>query len=199
MELTKKQKEVLSAIKEIYSKKKVSPTLKEIQDYFGYKKISSVQRHTEALKKKGFLISDKYQARSLQIKKFISKKFNIPLIGNIACGQPILATQNIEAYIPFEIKGDPKEYFFLRAEGDSMNKAEINDGDYVLIKSQSTAEPGDKVVALIGDDATIKIFKSGNGCKILEPRSTNPEHKPIYVFDDLQIQGVVKNVIHNNK
>jgi repressor LexA len=118
-------------------------------------------------------------------------------VGNVACGQPILAIQNIEAYIPFEVKGNPKEYFFLRAQGDSMDKAKINDGDLVLIKSQNHAENGEKILALVGDEATIKIYRDEGKCKILEPRSSNPIHKPIYVFEDLQIQGIVKNVINN--
>lgn len=197
MELTKKQKEMLSFIQGFYSKNKFSPTLKELQNHFGYENISSVQRHTEALKKKGFLISEKHQARSLQIKKQTSNKFNIPLVGNVACGQPILAIQNIEAYIPYEVKGNPKEYFFLRAQGDSMDKVGINDGDLVLIKGQNHAEDGENVLALVGDEATIKIYKDKGKCKILEPKSSNPIHKPIYVFEDLQIQGIVKNVINN--
>lgn len=163
----------------------------ELKDILGYKEISSVQRHTEALKKKGFLVSGKHQSRGLRIVKKMSKKANIPLVGSITCGQPILAIENIEAYIPYEVKGDPNEYFFLRATGDSMNKAGINDGDLILIKNQQTADLGDKVVALIGNDATIKIFRRGKDCIILEPKSSNPAHKPIYIFDDLQIQGKV--------
>ncbi|MDP2763134.1 MAG: S24 family peptidase, partial [Enterobacteriaceae bacterium] len=127
-----------------------------------------------------------------------SKKANIPLVGAIICGQPILAVENIEAYIPYEVKGNPREYFFLRAIGDSMNKAGIDDGDMVLIKKQQTADPGDKVVALIGNEATIKIFKMDKNKAILEPRSSNPVHKPIYVFEDLQIQGKVVGKIKNN-
>jgi repressor LexA len=199
MELTNKQKEVLSAINKLISKSGSSPTLKEIQELLGYKEISSVQRHTEALKKKGFLSSNKHQSRGLRIVKKMSKKANIPLLGCVACGNPILAIENIEAYIPYEVKGDPKEYFFLRAEGDSMDKAGINDGDLVLIKNQQSPQEGEQVLALVGDDATIKIFKRGADCVILEPKSSNPEHKPIYVFDDLQIQGKVVGKIAGNK
>lgn len=199
MELTIKQKEVLSRINELALKRGVSPTLKEIQKSLGYKEISSVQRHTEALKRKGFLTSQKNQSRSFRIIKKLSKKANIPLLGSIACGQPILAVENIEAYIPYEVKGDPKEYFFLRAVGDSMNKAGIDDGDLVLVKSQQTANIGDKVVALVGNDATIKIMREGEGYIILEPRSKNPAHKPIYIYDDLRIQGKVIASISNPK
>jgi repressor LexA len=80
-----------------------------------------------------------------------------------------------------------------------MNKAGINDGDLVLIKNQQSPHEGEQVLALIGDDATIKIFKRGKDCVILEPKSSNPEHKPIYVFDDLQIQGKVVDKIAVNK
>lgn len=191
MELTNKQKVVLSAIQELGQKTGSTPTLNEIKDFLKYKTISSVQRHTEALKKKGYLTADKHQARNLKIKKTFQKKFSIPLVGMVTCGKPILAIENIEAYIPYDIKGNPADYFFLRAIGDSMNKADIKDGDLVLIKKQASAEPGDRVVALIGEEATIKIFTKGKNCVILEPRSTNKIHKPIYVFEDLQIQGKV--------
>ena len=86
-----------------------------------------------------------------------------------------------------------KEYFFLHAVGDSMNKADIDDGDIVLVKMQQNADGGEKVVALIGDEATIKIFKNEGNRIVLEPRSTNKTHKPIYVYDpeEFQIQGKV--------
>lgn len=195
MELTSKQKEVLSAINELTAKNGYSPALREIKEYLKYNSISAVQRHTDALKKKGFLSSDKYQQRNLKVKKLFQKKQNIPLVGMVTCGKPILAIENIEAYIPYEVKGDPKDYFFLRAIGDSMNQAGIDDGDLVLIKKQPDADMGDQVVALIGDEATIKVLKKGDDCIILEPKSTNPIHKPLYIFEDLQIQGKVVDKI----
>ena len=197
MELTNKQNEVLAVITDLTQKKGMPPTLGEIRDYLGYKNTSSVQRHTDALKKKGYFVLDKFQSRSLKVKKFLQKKYNIPLVGSVSCGQPILAIQNIEAYIPYEVKGDPSNYFFLRAVGDSMNLANINDGDFVLIKKQPNANQGDEVVALIGDEATIKIFKQEEDKIVLEPRSNNPIHKPLYIFEDLQIQGKVVGKISN--
>lgn len=197
MKLTNRQKEVLLAINELTAKNGYSPALREIKEYLNYNSISAVQRHTDALKNKGFLSSDKYQQRNLKVKKIFQKMYSIPLVGMVTCGKPILAVENIEAYIPYEVKGDPREYFFLRAVGDSMNKAGIDDGDLVLIKKQPDAEVGDKVVALIGDEATIKILKKGDDCVILEPRSTNPIHKPLYIFENLQIQGKVVGKINN--
>ena len=198
MKLTSRQHEVLSAIRELTTKKGYSPTLNEIKDFLGYKRTSSVQRHTEALKAKGYLSSDKHQSRSLKIDKNISEKHNIPLVGTVTCGQPILAIENIEAYIPYSIKGDPNEYFFLRAVGDSMNLAGINDGDFVLVKKQQTADPGDVVVVLMDEEATIKVYKKDKDMIVLEPRSSNPIHKPIYIFEDFQIQGKVIEVLNNN-
>lgn len=197
MEITKKQREVLSEIKKFFTENGVMPTLGDIQKSLGYSTTSSVQRHTEALKKKGYLTSEKHQARGLRIKKAESKKYPIPLVGCVACGQPILAVENIEAYIPYEVKGDPKDYFFLHAMGDSMNKADINDGDIVLIKKQQIASNGEKVVALIGDEATIKIFKQEKDRIVLEPRSSNLIHKKIYIYDseEFQIQGIVAGKI----
>lgn len=198
MELTKKQKEVLSAISDLIRKKGTSPTLEEIRDFLGYSGVSSVQRHTEALRKKKVLTWSKHRSRSFRIIKKISNKVNIPLLGGVACGTPILAEENIEAYIPYEVNGNPEEYFFLRAEGDSMNKADINDGDLILIRSQQNACEGDRVLALIGDEVTIKIFRRGKDCIILEPKSSNPKHKPIYIFEDLRIQGkVIEKINHN--
>ncbi|EKE19272.1 MAG: LexA repressor [uncultured bacterium] len=193
MEITKKQQEVLAFMKEFFAEKGEMPTLREIQESLGYSTTSSVQRHTEALKKKGYLSVEKHQSRGLRIKRAESRKYPIPLVGSVSCGQPILAEENIEAYIPYEIKGDPKDYFFLHAIGDSMNKADINDGDIVLIKMQQNADAGEKVVALIGDEATIKIFKNEGNRIVLEPRSTNKIHKPIYVYnpEEFQIQGKV--------
>lgn len=201
MKITNKQNEVLTAIKEISKSNGIMPTLNELKDYLKYGNTSSVQRHTDALRKKGFLITDKNQHRSFRIKNELQKKVNVPLVGNIACGEPILATERIEAYIPYDnskIKDNSRNYFFLRAVGDSMDKAGIYDGDYCLIRMQNDANNSEKVVALIGDDATIKILKKESKSKyILEPRSTNPIHKPIYLFDDFCIQGVVVDVIHN--
>jgi len=173
------------------------PSLRNLMNYLDYKSPRSASLIVSSLIEKGLISRDDVtkEIRVNFFKNVKSKKVNIPLVGAIACGKPILAIENIEAYIPYEIKGDPKEYFFLRAIGDSMNKVNINDGDLVLVKKQQTADPGDKVVSLIGDEATIKIFKRDKDKIILEPRSSNPAHKPIYVFGDLQIQGKVTNIL----
>jgi len=121
----------------------------------------------------------------------------IPLLGRVSCGTPIFAEENIEAYIPVTnqlIKSSYK-YFILKASGDSMNEASINDGDFVLIKQQQTAQNGDRVVALIDDDATIKEFHLKGNNIVLKPRSTNNKHQPIILTTDFKIQGIVIAVI----
>ncbi len=191
--LTPKQKIVLAAISLLTNQNGVTPTLEELRRYLKYPRISSVQRHTDELKKKGYINS----ARGLSLSQR-TDQIQVPLVGNVACGQPLLATGNIEAYVPYEkskLSGDPTNYFFLRAVGDSMNNAGIDDGDFVLVKKQATADFGQRIVALIGDEATIKKYQMGEGHIILQPESSNPQNKPIYLIDDFIIQGVVKDVI----
>ena len=196
--LTSKQKIVLSSIKDQANKNGTTPTLEELRVTLGLASISSVQRHTDALKEKGYLEN----TRGLALPDS-SDKVQIPLVGNVACGVPFLATENVEACIQFDaskISGTPDNYFFLRAIGDSMNNARvsgktIDDGDFVLIKKQQTADPGSRVVALIGDEATIKKIIPEDGYVRLQPESTNPKNKPILLFEDFSIQGVVEDVI----
>jgi len=200
--LTAKQKLVLATIQDLRAKLGKAPTLEEIRKALNYSGISSVQRHVDALKKKGYLFNERYQARTLEV-SLPEQMVNIPLVGNVPCGVPFLAVENIEAYIPYSkslLHNQPDDYFFLRAVGDSMNNAKISgksidSGDYVLVKKQPAADFGSRVVALIGDEATIKKMVKGDGCIRLEPESTNSENKPIILFDDLSVQGVVVDVI----
>lgn len=192
------QKKVLSAISDLTHKKGTPPSMEELRVVLGLGSISSVQRHTDALKEKGYLEN----TRGLSFPES-TEKVRIPLVGNVACGVPLLATENIEAYISYDasqIRGSSDNYFFLRAVGDSMNKANVSgksieDGDFVLIRKQQTAEPGRRVVALLGDEATIKKFVPEDGHVRLQPESTNPRNKPIILFEDFSIQGVVQDVI----
>ena len=177
--------------------------MEEIRKKAGFNYISSVQRHVEALKKKEYLSHTPNQSRSLLPLLSDNQKVNIPLVGNIAAGTPILAVENIEAYIPYEPsrrRFKAGDYFFLRAVGDSMNLSNIqgktiDDGDFILVRKQNMAEPGEIVVALVGEEATVKKLTQGNDGYILKPQSSNPNNKPIYVFDDLVVQGIVIDVI----
>ena len=154
----------------------------------------------EELQLNGYL--QKKEDGSYKFMKDLDAKNNtrtvlIPLIGTVACGIPILAEQNIEAMIPVStnLVRSGTKYFLLTVKGDSMDKAGINSGDMILIKQQFIADNGDKVVALIDDDATVKEFHRTKDVITLLPRSTNSRHKPIIVSSDFQIQGIVKAVI----
>lgn len=201
MDITPKQKEVIKAIKELTELYGQSPTLEEIRDYLGYANTSSVQRHTEALKTKQLLKSNPKKRRSFELINNIMKYINIPLIGEVACGKPSYAEEDIEGYIPYKadkLRGSAKNYFFLRAVGDSMDRAGISDGDYVLIRKDLAPQISDKVVALIGDEATIKILQKRGNDFVLEPKSSNSIHKPIYLFEETLIQGKVYDVKKSN-
>lgn len=115
------------------------------------------------------------------------------------CGLPILAEENIEGMIPVsvDLARPGSKYFFLRASGDSMNEAGINDGDFVLVRQQTFAEDGDSIVALIDDEATIKEFRRTKDAVVLKPRSSNKKHQPILLTSNFQIQGVVVTAIPN--
>lgn len=115
----------------------------------------------------------------------------VPLVGTVTCGTPILAQENIEAMIPVSTRlAKPgSKYFLLRAKGDSMNEAGINDGDLILIKQQPTAINGQYVVALIDDEATVKEYQHRGEYVTLLPRSSSKMHQPIILMQDFQIQG----------
>ena len=118
---------------------------------------------------------------------------NVPLVGTVAAGQPILAVENIDAYFPIPAEYMPNEQsFMLTVKGDSMINAGIFDGDQVLVKQQSTAENGDMVVALIDDSATVKTFYKENGYYRLQPENDNME--PIIITGNLKILGQVFGV-----
>ena len=196
--LTSKQKSVLSTIVDLTHKNGTPPKLEELRAVLGLSGLSSVQRHTDALKEKGYLDN----TRGLSIPD-ATENIQIPLVGNAPCGQPLLAVENIEAYVSYprsKISGNHKDYFFLRGIGDSMNASNINgksidNGDYVLVKKQSLADPGNKIVALLGDNATIKKYIPEQNVIKLMPESTNPANKPILSFEDIIIQGVVVDVV----
>lgn len=122
-----------------------------------------------------------------------ARTVDVPLVGSVACGTPILTEENIEAKLPVSIRlaRPPHRYFILRAVGDSMDAAGIKDRDLVLVRQQPVAENGDRVVALIDNEATIKLFRRSSDAVVLAPRSRNDKHRPIVLTEDFVIQGVV--------
>ncbi|MDD5382315.1 MAG: transcriptional repressor LexA [Candidatus Margulisbacteria bacterium] len=199
--LSKKEKETLRIIRNYLVHLGRAPTVRELKDKLGYKSPTSAALLINSLAEKEVLernargqIQLKKQAEALEGS---AHTVYVPLVGTVACGTPIIAEENIEAFLPVstELARPPHQYFMLRAMGDSMDRAGINNGDIVLVRQQSTAEPGDKVVALIDDEATIKEYRPGIGVIVLQPRSSKPEFKPIILTSEFRIQGIVTKTI----
>ncbi len=182
-----------------------TPSVRELMRELKYKSPRSVQDLLEKLESKKII--QRTKTGNIQLKNdpestaSHAQTINVPIVGTVACGNPIWAEENIEGYVAVStsLVKTGSRYFLLRASGDSMNKAGINDGDLALVKQQPTAQNGDKVVALIDDEATIKEYKHAGKSIILQPKSTNLKHSPIILTEDFQIQGVVENVISNTQ
>ena len=201
--LTDKQRQILDYIKECVKDKGFPPAVREICDAVGLSSTSSVHSQLESLEKKGFIRRDPTKPRAIEILDE-SFSFNIarremtsiPVVGQVAAGQPILAEQNIENYFPLPVDMLPSgmgssEAFVLRVKGESMINAGIMDGDMVFVKVTNTAKNGDMVVALIDDSATVKTFYKEDGHFRLQPENDTME--PIIV-NDLRILGTVFGV-----
>jgi len=192
--ITPKQQEILEYIKEMILKKGYPPSVREICEAVHLKSTSSVHSHLETLERNNYIRRDPTKPRTIEI---IDDCFNltrrelvnVPMIGTVAAGQPILAEQNIENYFPIPVDLLPNERtFMLRVKGESMINAGIFDGDQIIIKQQDSADNGEIVVALIEDSATVKRFFKENGHYRLQPE--NDALAPIIV-DEVQILGVV--------
>ena len=162
--ITDKQREILEYIKEMILKKGYPPAVREICEAVHLKSTSSVHSHLESLEKNGYIRRDPTKPRTIEI---LDDDFaltrrelvNVPVIGTVAAGVPILAEQNIEDYLPIPAEILPnKEVFMLKVKGNSMIEAGIYNGDKVIVAKQPNAENGDKVVALVDDSATVKTF-----------------------------------------
>ena len=196
--ISKKQQEILDYIKNEILNRGFPPAVREICEAVHLKSTSSVHSHLEALEKNGYIRRAATKPRAIEI---IDDQFNltrrevvnVPLVGTVAAGQPILAVENIEAYFPIPAEFMPNaQSFMLKVKGDSMINAGIFDGDQVLVKQQSTAENGDMVVALVEDSATVKTFYKEDGYYRLQPE--NDQMDPIIIHGDLQILGKVFGV-----
>lgn len=192
--ITPKQTEILEYIKECILKKGYPPAVREICEAVHLKSTSSVHSHLETLEKNGYIRRDPTKPRTIEI---IDDSFNltrreivnVPLLGTVAAGAPILAQENIEGYFPIPAEMLPnKEIFMLKVKGDSMIEAGIFEGDRVIVQQQSTADNGDKVVALLEDSATVKTFYKEKDHYRLQPENSSME--PIIV-DDVVILGKV--------
>mgnify|MGYP000852637732 CR=1 FL=1 len=192
--ISTKQKEILEFIKSEIINKGYPPSVREICQAVNLKSTSSVHSHLETLEKNGYIRRDPAKPRAIEI---IDDEFNltrrelinVPLVGTITAGQPMLAVENIEEYFPIPSEYMPnEETFMLNVKGDSMINAGIFNDDKILVQSQNHANNGDIVVALIGDEVTVKTFYKEKGFYRLQPE--NDTMDPI-ILTELVIIGKV--------
>ncbi len=194
-QITPKESETVRHIRNFLVHHGKTPTVRELMKVLKYRSPRSVSLLLESLIDKKIL--KKRSDGSLQLIQVMeeeaNKTVNVALVGTAACGAPILAEENIEGFFPVSVKlaRAPHKYFFLRAKGNSMDKAGINDGDFVLVRKQTAAQNGEIVVAVLDDEATIKEFNQAGESIVLKPNSSNPVHKPIFLTKDFIIQGIV--------
>ncbi len=212
--ISKKQQEILDYMKQEILTRGFPPSVREICNAVHLRSTSSVHAHLEALEKNGYIRKDATKPRAIEVidDDFRKKRFHsiegvtdesvlsgefasIPVLGNVAAGQPLLAVEQIESYFPIPVDRLPNQQtFLLRVKGESMINAGILDGDYVLVKQQNTAVDGDMVVALLDDSATVKTFYREKDHVRLQPQ--NDYMAPILIPEgqDIHILGIVIGV-----
>ncbi len=192
--ISTKQNEILEYLKAQIISRGYPPAVREICEAVNLKSTSSVHSHLETLEKNGYIRRDPSKPRAIEI---VDSEFNltrrdlvnVPIVGTVTAGQPILAVENIDGYFPIPTEYMPNEQtFMLKVKGESMINAGIFDGDQIIVEKQSTAKNGDFVVALIDDSVTVKTFYKEKGYIRLQPE--NDFMDPI-ILDDVQILGKV--------
>lgn len=194
-----KQQKIIDFVNRQVAEKGYPPSVREICQAVGFKSTSTVHAYIKKLEEEGQIQKDATKPRALKIlddrrslEGYLSDQEieNIPVLGKITAGQPILAVENIEETFPVPVQYlENSTVFMLKVRGDSMINAGILDGDYILVKQQNTANNGDIVAALIGDEATVKTFYKEKGHIRLQPE--NPSYDPIIVEDDVTILGKI--------
>lgn len=190
-------KEILNFINNRYFYEREVPSVQEIADYVGLAK-SSASRYLSEMEARGLIRKSGsfYGIETNAMQKAMKNVSELPIVGNIACGTPILAEENIESYLT--ISGDflgAGEFFALRAKGDSMIKAGINDGDIIIIKKQSAADEGQIVVAMVDDgDCTLKRYFIDRRKKRIRLHPENDDMEDMY-YDKVEIQGVAVKIV----
>lgn len=198
--LTARQREVLEAIREFQIRKGYPPSIRELGKILGISSLRGVTIHLDAIQKKGWIEreSTSRSIRLLTAQDSTDLRFSVPLLGSIAAGLPLLAVENVESYVPVpaEMAGSAKELFALRVKGDSMIGDGILDGDTIIVRSQPSAENGEIVAALIGDEATVKRLDSSRRPARLLP--SNPSYEPIELAGvDVRILGKVTGLLRS--
>ena len=196
LSLTKRQQEIFDFIKRYSAKHGYPPTVRDIGKAIGLTSSSTVHAHLANLEKLGALRRDPTKPRAMEILTDRAKKVvapaGLPLVGRVAAGQPILADENIEDYVEVpQIAGGDEGEYVLKVQGDSMKNAGILEGDYVVVHTTETAQNGEIVVALLGEEATVKRFYKEEDHVRLQPE--NEALEPIRTRD-VQVLGRVVGV-----
>ena len=193
--LTDKQQKIFDFIRDAIRNEGYPPTVREIGDHFGIT-VKGAYDHIKAIEKKGFIQTEQNKSRAIclidQEEEIATDAVNIPLVGRIAAGTPVLAEENIDEYLSFpssSFKGG--DFFALNIHGDSMIECGINDGDIAIIRKQNTADNGDIVAALLEDEATLKRFKLKHNKVHLIPE--NSAYAPI-ITEDVLILGKLAGI-----
>ena len=194
LNLTKRQQEIFDFIKKYSAKYGYPPTVRDIGKAIGLTSSSTVHAHLANLEKLGLLRRDPTKPRAIEVlvdrAKAAVVPSGLPVVGQVAAGHPVLAEENIEEYVPVpQIAGGDEGEFVLRVKGDSMINAGIFEGDYVVVRPQKTASDGEIVVALVGDEATVKRFYKEKDQVRLQPE--NDALEPIRSRDVTLVGRVV--------
>lgn len=195
--ISKKQEEILEYIKSEIINRGFPPAVRDICEAVHLKSTSSVHSHLETLEKNGYIRRDPSKPRAIEIlddnfNMLRREMVNVPVVGRVAAGQPILAEENIESYFPVPAEFIPRSgAFMLTVKGESMINAGIFENDRLLVKRQNTAENGDMIVALIDDSATVKTYYKEDGYYRLQPE--NDAMEPIIV-EQMDVLGKVIGV-----
>ena len=193
--ISAKQQEILEYIKSQILERGFPPAVRDICEAVYLKSTSSVHSHLETLEKNGYIRRDPTKPRAIEILddsfNFTRREMvNVPIVGRVAAGEPLLAEQNIEEYFPIPMDFMPnKQTFMLKVKGESMINAGILDGDYVLVEERKTAHNGEMIVALVDDGATVKTFYKEEGIIRLQPE--NDTMDPIIVPDCVILGKVI--------
>jgi repressor LexA len=197
--LTYKQQELLGAIRSYFKSHEQSPTLKEMGDLVGGKSLRTVAQYLDILERKGYIFRRKHAKRNIELveekPQGINSSFvSVPVAASVGCDDlSVFVNENHDEFLEVDQKlVEGKEpVVAVRAVGNSMNDADIENGDYVLVQVTDVAESGDRVVAIVGDMVTVKRLEKKDGFMILRPESKDPSYKPIILNDDFKIAGKV--------
>lgn len=190
-ELTLKQKRIFRFIWKKIKKGNIAPTIREIGKHFNFSSTGTVRDYLASLVQKGYIKINQGKARAIEL--INERVFQIPILGKVRAGPAELAFEDIDGYVNVDEFIFNDEVFALKIKGDSLKDAGILEGDLVLVQKQTTAMNNDIVVALINEDATVKILKIEGNRIFLAP--ANDKYSPIEVNEDVQIIGKVLTII----